>query len=288
MHAPFHSFRLGVTLLVAASVGFVATPARAGGDGAAAGGLPAVEKKVFTNDDLEAKYGKPPVTAETKAAQTVAAAAPAKQAPAPSGRAAAARIPREKNPVWYAEQSVAMSDELAAIDVESQRLILFRAPGNTPRAGTGMILSAPCEGISTDNRIAQLAQRRQEIQLQMDDLEDMGRRNGMPPGIFRDADAIAAAAQPQIRLTLAQQRASLLDRVDELSAELAQTEGVVGAMQADTAARRMTLLRSPGYGGNPTTDLLDRLDAHSNALQNEMARITDQALSSGIPARDLP
>jgi len=290
MCAPLRYFRLSSTLFAAVLALSIATAALAAGDGAPANAAkPDREKKILTNDDLEAKYGKPSVTGETKAAQTVAMSESAKPAPIPVRSAARAqRIPPEKNPTWYAEQTVAMSSELTAIDREAGRLIQFRAPGNTPRAGTGLILSAPCEGISTDNRIAQLAAQRQAIQAQLSDLEDTARHNDIPPGIFTNAEAIAQAAQPQIRLTAAQERESLADELGGLSAELAATEGVVTGMKADTAARRMTLLAPNGYGGNFTTDLLERLNAESATLRIEINTVSDQAWRAGIPARDLP
>jgi hypothetical protein len=59
-------------------------------------------------------------------------------------------------------------------------------------------------------------------------------------------------------------------------------------MAADTAARRMTLIRPNGYGANMTTDLLARLGAQSATLESEINSVADEALRAGIPARDLP
>jgi hypothetical protein len=287
MCAPFRFFRLSCALFAAALALGTAAPAFAAGDGASPSvAKPDREKKILTNDDLEAKYGKPSVSGETTAAQTIASSETAKIAPAPAPKAQ--RIPPEKDPAWYAEQTVAMTSKLAAMDHEAERLTQFRAPGNTPRAGTGLILSAPCEGISTDNRIAQLAADRQSIQAQLSDLEDTARHNDMPPGIFTHADAIAQAAQPQVRRTASQERQELTDELGGLSEELAANEEIVAGMKADTAARRMTLLAPNGYGGNPTTDLLERLNAQSAAIRTELDAVSEQALRAGIPARDLP
>jgi len=289
MCAPLRYFRLSSILFAAVLALSIATPALAAGDGVSPNpAKPDREKKILTNDDLEAKYGKSSVSGETKAAQTVATTEATKPAPTPVSTVRAQRILPEKNPAWYAEQTIAMTSEMTAIDREAGRLIQFRAPGNAPRAGTGLILSAPCEGISTDNRIAQLAAQRQAIQAQLSDLEDTARHNDMPPGIFTNAEAIAQAAQPQERLTAAQERESLADELGGLSAELAATEGIMTGMRADTAARRMTLLAPNGYGGNFTTDLLERLNAQSAAIQTEINAVSDQAWRAGIPARDLP
>ncbi|MGA8221300.1 MAG: hypothetical protein WB780_06555 [Candidatus Acidiferrales bacterium] len=277
-------------LLSVCLIGGISTPALAGGSGegaASAKPRPDTEKKVITNDDIEAKYGKPTPAGEIKNAQAVLAAgqtAPAGQ-PAPSAARRAA-IPPERDPVWYAQQTVSLNDEIANIDSEAQRLEQFRATGTG--IATGLILNAPCEGVSTDNRIAQLLARRSEIEAQVADLEDTARRNDLPPGIFEDAPAIAQAAERRPPLTPARERAALSNRLGQLSDELAETQSVVEGMQQEMAARRMTLLPPNGNGGNFTTDLLERLAAQSNGLQSQIGSVEDQALQAGIPARDLP
>jgi hypothetical protein len=67
-----------------------------------------------------------------------------------------------------------------------------------------------------------------------------------------------------------------------------ETQAVVAEMAADTAARRMTLLRPNGYGENFTSDLLQRLAAQTNTLETEIANLSNDALRAGVPARDLP
>jgi hypothetical protein len=294
MNAPTRFLSAIFALLAAAFICSVTAPAYAGAAGESAAAkqpVPDREKKVFTNDDLEAKYGKPSVAGEMKNAAEISASTPTAPATpaAPSIRAARREpLPPEQDPAWYAEQTVSLNNEIASIDAEAQRYIQFRAPGNTPRAGTGLVLNAPCEGVGTDNRIAQLLARRRGIESQLDDLQDTARRNDLPPGIFVDASTIAQAAQTQPRLTPAQERAALADRVDQLSNELAETQAEVAGMQADTASRRMTLLRPNGYGGNFTTDLLQRLGAQSSFLQSQINNVADDALRAGVPARDLP
>lgn len=292
MNAPTRFLPAIFALIAATFVCGVCAPAYAGGEGAAAKQpVPDREKKVFTNDDLETKYGKPSVAGEVKNAATVSASSPAAPAaPAATSVRWARREPLapEKDPAWYAQQTVSVGNEIAGIDAEAQRLIQFRAPGHTPGAGTGLSLNAPCEGVGTDNRIAQLLARRRELESQMGSLEDTARQNDLPPGIFVDASTIAQAAQPQPRLTPAQERASLADRVGQLSEALGQTQAEVAGMQADTTARRMTLLRPNGYGGNMTTDLLQRLGNQSSLLQNQINNVADDALRAGVPARDLP
>lgn len=284
-------FRAAIFALFAASfIGDVPTPALAGGSGegaASAKPRPDTERKVITNDDIEAKYGKPTPAGEIKNSQAVPASG--QTAPAAQSAPSAARrtaIPPEKDPVWYAQQTVSLNDELANIDSEAEELEQFRATGTG--VATGLILNAPCEGVSTDNRIAQLLERRSEIEAQVADLEDTARRNDLPPGIFEHASAIAEAAEERPRLTPAQEREALARRLDDLADALAQTQSVVEGMQEYTASQHMTLLPPSGDGGNFTTDLLERLAAQSNTLQSEISRTEDAALSAGIPARDLP
>jgi len=292
MNAPWRYLSPLIVLLAASA--FCAKPipvyASDGPGGAAAKrSAPDREKKVITNDDLEAKYGKPSVTAEMKNSKAISASAePIATAVAPKRSVRRERLDPEKDPQWYAQQTASFSVELARIDNEAQRLIQFRAPGNTPRAGTGLILNAPCEGITTDNRIAQLLARRHEIEAQMSYLQDTARHNDLPPGLFFDSSAIAQASGASAPLTAAQQRATLADRVAQLSNQLEETQAVVADMAADTAARRMTLLRPNGYGANMTTDLLARLGAQSATLQSELNNTADDALRAGVPARDLP
>jgi chorismate mutase len=286
-------FRTGIFALLAAGLvgGFPvrATAAGAGEGAAAKRPVPDTEKKVITNDDLEAKYGKPTPASEIKNSQAISAAAQTTAAAQPA-RSASRRepLPREKDPAWYARQVVSLNDEIANIDNEAQPLIGFRSPGNTPSAGTGLILNAPCDGITTDNRIAQLLARRQEIESQVAALQDTAQRNDMPPGLFDQAAEIAQASEQRPALTPARERATLADQLGQLSNELAETQSVVEGMQEDTAARRMTLLPPTGNGANMTTDLLARLGAQSNALQSQIGSVEDDALRAGLPARDLP
>jgi hypothetical protein len=294
MNAPWRFFSPIMFSLAAITFCGNAIPAHANGaaDGAAAKQpAPDTQKKVFTNDDLEAKYGKPTLAGEVKNSEAVAAsttAPPAAPVSSPMRAARREKLVPEKDPAWYAQQTVSLTAEIASIESEAQRYIQFRAPGNTPGSGTGLVLSAPCEGLSTDNRIAQLLARRQEIEAQMGDLEDTARRNDMPPGLFVEAPQIAAASNQTAPLAPARERAALSEKLGQLSSQLDETQSVVAGMAADTAARNMTLLRPNGYGGNFTTDLLQRLAAQSNALESEISNLSDDALRAGVPARDLP
>ena len=284
--------RIAMFAFLAGSFAFAAsTPARAGGNDvspAVKRPVPDTGKIIYTNEDLEAKYGKPTPAGEIANAQALTASEQSSVSAPVQSAARRAPLPPEKDPAWYAQQTVALNDQMAEIDAQAQSLIAFRSSDTPPGPGTGLVLDAPCEGITTDNRIAQLLERRREIEAQISDLEDTARSNGLPPGIFTDADAIAQSAQQQPQRTPEQRREALAERLGKLSQELEQTQSVVAGMQQDTAAQGMTLLPPNGNGGNMTTDLLERLAAKSSALQSQLSNVADDALRAGVPARDLP
>ena len=135
---------------------------------------PDTAAKVYTNDDLgwqsatRAPIGEQASEiqpGQTSGAIRVAGSSPANSAPvAQRPPLAEARI-RNGMPDSSTDWKCSCSVE----DKQSQ-LIAFRASGTTQ--GTGLVLNAPCEGITTDNLIAQLAVQRQEISQQIDDLND--------------------------------------------------------------------------------------------------------------------
>ena len=243
--------------------------------------LPDVGRKVYTNDDL----GWPvKISAATTTAQAEATAiAPPAAGQAAGATAAETTVPTEplnpqQDPRWYAEQEAPLEAELANIESRTQALRHFRST-NTGLP-TGLVLNAPCEGITADNLIAQLELRRREILQQLDDLDDLAHRNGLEPGAIAEARALA---QIQPQLTAEQQSAALTKAYRERSDELAQTREVIASMQQYAAARGITLLVPvPGTGGNMTTDLLQRLDERANVLQSQLSGVEDDARRAGF------
>ena len=77
-----------------------------------------------------------------------------------SSRLVTEPLPPEKDPLWYAQQLAALSAEFDATSIKEERLRQFRTTGSAPGVRIGLQLNAPCEGITTDNEIAQLAIRR--------------------------------------------------------------------------------------------------------------------------------
>ena len=149
-----------------------------------------------------------------------------------------------------------------------------------PGVRLGLQLNAPCEGITTDNEIEQLALRRQDIEQQLASLEDTAHENDMPPAVIRDAPAILAAAQKP--LTPEEERKLLAERQAQLANELSATQEELAAMSEQAAALGANLLPpTPGYGGNMTTDLIERLDNRAAEIQSALEQTEDAARQVG-------
>jgi len=268
-----------ISLCCAALILLLPAPASAGGDdkdSPSARPRPDRPKRVYTNDDLQMP-GALPVA--------VSIAAPAEVEPAPTvspvrPRAQVGPYVPEKDPVWYAEQVASLEAELARVDADQQHLRTFWNNGYAPT--TGLILNAPCETISTNDRIAQLDDRHREIEIQLDALNDAAKRNGISRDISSQASEILEASRVQASVSSQGVRTNLRSQLTQAEEELAQTQGVVTAMEADTSSRNMTLLQPNGIAGSMTADLLQRLNARAAALQDQISTVEDDARRSGI------
>jgi hypothetical protein len=251
-------------------------PAPAGSKNAAPS--PDREKKVYTNDDIDRMWPKPKLS--------VVSASRAQNQPVAVSRAtavAAEPLSPERNPLWYASQVAALEDELGRITAEEGRLREFRTSGSTdtlPGMRVGLQLNAPCDGITTDNEISNLGQRRAEIEQQIAALEDIAQQNDMSPAIIRDAPEILAAAQNP--LTPAEERLLLAERQAQLADELNASQNELAGMSEQATALGANLQPpTPGFGGNMTTDLIERLDNRANEIQSALDQTEDAARQSG-------
>jgi hypothetical protein len=245
------------------------------------------EKKVWTNDDFAPAGLALGVSSGVDSAQPRGAlpmaSAPAVNAALESGLP---RNPRdsEQDPQWYAQQAASLESMLASIESQEQQLQEFRATGKGLQ--TGLDISAPCEGVGTDNLIAQLEARRQEILQRIDSLDDTARQNDLPPGILVEG---RGRAQVENRMSADGQRAALAEVLRQRSNQLAQTQAVTDGMREEAAAKGIQLLEpSPGEGGNQTTNLLEQLDDRAKALQSEIGTVEDDARHSGVETSTLP
>jgi hypothetical protein len=230
--------------------------------------------KVWTNEDIEALGPRfEPASPAAPAAQPRAGVVNAQARPFP--------LPPEQDPRSYAEQLAALEGELATVSSQASELRHFRA--TSTGLPTGLNIAAPCEGIGTDNLIAQLEARSQELLEQIDALSDTARASGMPPGILVEGRGLVSAETP---LTPEQQDQALVERYQSLSDQLADTRLTIVGMHADVASQGATLLPSdPRWGGNMTTNLLQGLYDQQGALENEISATEDRMRSAGLSVR---
>jgi len=239
------------------------------------------EKKVYTNDDIDHLWPKPKLSvASSSATSTQVAATPRTKSVAV---VAVEPLSPEKNPVWYAKQVAALEDELASLATRENRLRAFRTSGSTdtvPGTRNGLELNAPCQGVTTDNQISNLAQRRAEIVRQLAALENTAQENDMPPAVIRDAPEILAAAEKP--LSPAQEGAQISEQQAQLTNELSATQDELSGMSAQAAALGANLQRpTPGFGGNMTTDFIQRLDNRSARIQEALDQTEESARQAG-------
>ena len=114
----------------------------------------------------------------------------------------------------YVSQLESLYAELDSLSNREESLRDFRATGSAAEVTIGLQFGAPCEGITTDNAIQQLAIRRQEIEQQISDLQETAEQNGMPPAVIQDPSAILQAARKP--LSPGQERAVLIERQSDL------------------------------------------------------------------------
>ena len=263
------------SLLLASLVFLLPAIAQAGGGvnaPAAPRPGPARDIKVWTNDDVAALGARAesttrPPAVEAAESETVAAEP---ETPAP--------LPPEKDPKWYAMQLDQLESELADVANEEEQLRQFRE--TSQGLSTGLNIAAPCRGITTDNRIAQLEARRAETERQIDALADTARVNGLPPGILVEG---RGRVRVENELTPEEYREALVDRYRDVSDELAQTLNTIELIRAYGASRNIALLQPDlRWGGNLTTNMQRGLYSRESALAGEANSVEDAARKAGL------
>jgi hypothetical protein len=130
---------------------------------------------VWTNDDLERLRAKSPISVTG-------------QVPEEAAEAAAAPSPyvRTKDPEWYAEQASTLRAELESREAELQHYRQAIEDVRNLKTMTGGINFDRSDiGITPNAGIEILQRRVHETQSEIDALEDLARRNGIPPGTLR-------------------------------------------------------------------------------------------------------
>jgi hypothetical protein len=303
MNALSHRLRASRILLSASLICALSLPAFAGdgtgkSDGAAppsataaktnsAQPKPDREKKIYTNEDVEAlarNYGAS--TVGNTATDNLLSSASQQPAPrqilvAPPARAP--QLPPDQDPVLYAQQYVSLSARIDDIDNRVQDLRNFVAsaavPGSdVPGLTVGLNIYAPCDGITTDAQIQLLLQQRAELEAQISDLEDRAQANDIAPGVLRNASEIAPSAE----------NISTRDTLIGLQSDLAEIRDTEVAMHQEAAAQNVTLIPETRFGGGFTADYLKQLSIQQSEIHQQLSAVEDVARHEGIPPSSLP
>jgi hypothetical protein len=244
------------------------------------------EKKIYTNEDVEA-------LARNYGLSTVGNAAPDGSALPVNRRSGAGQIlvsrtlrvplPPEKDPAWYAEQYLSLSARMDDIDYQVQQLRSFMASDAAPASGAsglnfGLNIYADCPAMTTDAHIQLLLQQRADLEAQVSDLEDRAQLNGIASGVFRNASAFAPAASG----------ISTRESLNALQTDLAETRATEAAMHQEAAAQNVTLIPETRFGGSYTSDYLKQLSIQQAALQQQIHSVADTARHEGLPPNTLP
>ena len=146
-----------------------------------------VASRVWTNDDMDQLRERglistfspgPSAAAQTQAAQ------PAQ--PLEASLPGAPRPVRALDPGWYAEQAVRLQAELDSRRSTLQQYVLaIQQAKSGERMTSGLALGVDAIGITPEAGIDVLQTRVSEIENQLDDLADLARHNGIPPGALR-------------------------------------------------------------------------------------------------------
>jgi hypothetical protein len=104
----------------------------------------------------------------------------------PTSASAPAPYVRTQDPEWYAEQAAKLRDELERRRAQLREYRQALEDARSLRETTGGInLDEGDVGITPEAGIEILQQRLNEAQTELDALEDLARRHGIPPGTLR-------------------------------------------------------------------------------------------------------
>jgi hypothetical protein len=132
---------------------------------------------VWTNEDLEKLRGLGLISV---VGQVPEETTPGATAPGPAPYA------RTQDPVWYAEQAANLRTELESREAELQQYRqAIEDARNLKTTPGGINLDEGNIGITPEASIEILERRVEEAHADFDALEDLARRNDVPPGILR-------------------------------------------------------------------------------------------------------
>ena len=164
-----------IRYLYAVTLGFVAVaiPLRAANRPHV--GTDSQNGKVWTNDDLERLHSLGLISIVGQIDQEDSKPATARS-----------EYVKTQDPEWYAEESARLRDELERRRAELDRYRQAIEEARSLKTATsGIDLNGGDVGITPQAGIENLQQRVSETDTQLDGLEDLARRNDMPPGLLR-------------------------------------------------------------------------------------------------------
>jgi len=144
---------------------------------------PRKPRKVWTNDDLEALREKSGITVlqENRAA---AAPVAGSEAQGPGAAVAPSAADNRDTPEQRMQNRIgSMRAELDKVNQEIRQIQRITTSGNT--SGQGIDVLKVDAGLNTEARLAQLQERRKQLQAQIDAAEEEARRAGISPGVVR-------------------------------------------------------------------------------------------------------
>jgi hypothetical protein len=143
-----------------------------------------VASRVWTNDDMD-QLRNEGLISTFSAAPGATANQPAQQAQA-SPPALTPRPVRVEDPDWYAEQAARLQAELDSRQSALQQYVRAIADARSRTNMTGGIaLDKDSIGVTPEAGIQILQAQVNETQSQLDDLAELARENGIPPGVLR-------------------------------------------------------------------------------------------------------
>jgi hypothetical protein len=164
---------LSFSLAVSMTLATLAIPLRAANKPRA--GKPEVAPVVWTNEDLEKLRGLGLISVVGQVPEETAV-----------GAAAPEPYVRTQDPVWYAAQAANLRTELASREAELQQYRqAIEDAWNLKTTPGGINLDEGDIGITPEASIEILERRVEEAHADFDALEDLARRNDIPPGILR-------------------------------------------------------------------------------------------------------
>jgi len=165
---------LAFSLAISMTLGTLAIPLRAANKPRAGGTVGATV--VWRNEDLERLRTKGPISVVGQGTEQATT-----DAEAPSWY-----VVETQDPDWYAEQASKLRAELESREVRLQHYCQALEDAKDLKTVTGGINHDGGDiGITPDAGIEILQQRVHDTESDLDALEDLARRNGIPPGTLR-------------------------------------------------------------------------------------------------------